>query len=110
MWQKLENLRGKDEATRRMAAICVSAAVTLIIAGVWATVFFRGSAGEIVSAPSSIASDIAAKGVESVEKSPIGAFSESTSRVWQSLVEQFSQLKASVESLENATSTSENVI
>lgn len=95
-----------------MAALCVSAVITLIIAGVWATVFFRGTAKDIVSANVGVK-----KIVSGIDKSPIAAFGESTTRVWASIMEQFGELKSVVESLEkvsappqNATSTSENML
>lgn len=94
-----------------MAALCVSAAVTFIIAGIWVTVFFRGTAKEIVSADVGVE-----KIVNGIDKSPVAAFGESTTRVWSSIREQFGQLKSAVESLESleslekATSTAENML
>ncbi|MEK7185385.1 MAG: hypothetical protein AAB726_02060 [Patescibacteria group bacterium] len=103
MWQKLENWRKKDEGTRRLAALCVSAVVTIVIAGVWATVFFRGTAREIVSADIGVD-----KIVSGIDKSPVAAFSESTTRVWTSIMEQFGELKSAVESLEKVSAPPEN--
>lgn len=93
MWNKLESWRKKEEGARRFAAICVASAVTLVIATVWGTVFFSGSAEQLAVAPAAIASSEIAEG-------PIASFGESTVRVWQSLVEEFSQVVGTFENLD----------
>ena len=101
MWNKLESWRKKDEGARRFAAICVASSVTLVIAVVWTTVFFSGSAEQLAAAPAAIASSEVAEG-------PIASFGESTVHAWQSLVEQFSQVVGTFENLEDLENNLEN--
>lgn len=109
MWQKLESWRQKDESTRRTMALLVSAIITLIIAGVWATIFFRNNLNK-----NTAEKIVTAAAVDVKQTSPITAIGESAVQLWQSVTEQFGAVKDSLESLEEAaqkaTSTEENVL
>jgi len=90
----LENWRQKSESTRRVAALSISAGVTVIIALIWGTVFFRSTVKEVGAVPAEI------------KKGPIQAIGESTGRAWTAITDQFKKIGEDLENIEKSIATS----
>ena len=91
MFNFLEKWRGKDERSRRVLALSISAGITLIIVAIWASVFF-----------SSVTQVVVATSADNAP-SPFATLKADTTDAFQNVQTQFGQLKSMFASIATTT-------